>query len=135
MDSGYSTVRNLLYVVIVLVVFAILSNYYVASQIAHNSDELAGLRQLLAKQVMGNVLSEADEMRKRLDAVNESARGIDGRLQKAQEEFDGRMKRAQDDLIGRLRVELPKIMDDYIQQRAPLVQKRLEEHGVVVPKP
>lgn len=41
MDSGYSTVRNLLYIVLVLTVLSIFANFYVASQLARNSDELA----------------------------------------------------------------------------------------------
>jgi hypothetical protein len=32
-----------------------------------------------------------------------------------------------------MQVELPRIMDNYIKQRAPLVQKQLEQHGVPVP--
>ena len=42
---------------------------------------------------------------------------------KGQEEMGVKMKEAQEGLVARLRVEPPKIMDNYIKQRAPLVQK------------
>lgn len=135
METGYSTVRNLLYIVLALVVLAILSNFYVAQQLARNSDELASLRQLLAKQLMGSALTEAEELGKRMDALNQNASGIDVKLQRAQDEMDAKLRKAQDDLVARLHAELPKIMDNYIKQRAPLVQKQLEQRGVPVPKP
>ncbi len=118
MDTGYSTIRNLLYFVLALVVLAILSNVYVASQLARNSDELASLRQLLAKQLMGSALTEAEELQKRMDALNESANGIDAKLQKAQDDFAARMQ-----------VELPRIMDNYVKERMPLVEKQLEKRA------
>jgi citrate synthase len=134
MDAGYSTVRNLLFIVLGLVLLAILSNFYVATQLARNSDELASLRQLLAKQVMGSALSEAEELQKRMDALNQSASGIDAKMKQAQDEMDARLKKAQDDFVARLQAELPKMMDNYIKQRAPLVQKQLEQRGVAVPR-
>jgi uncharacterized membrane protein YccC len=118
MDTGYSTIRNLLYFVLALVVLAILSNVYVASQLARNSDELASLRQLLAKQLMGSALTEAEELQKRMDALNESANSIDAKLQKAQDDFAARMQ-----------VELPRIMDNYVKERMPLVEKQLEKRA------
>jgi uncharacterized membrane protein YccC len=118
MDTGYSTIRNLLYLVLALVALAILSNVYVASQLARNSDELASLRQLLAKQLMGSALTEAEELQKRMDALNESANGIDAKLQKAQDDFAARMQ-----------VELPRIMDNYVKERMPLMEKQLEKRA------
>ncbi len=118
MDTGYSTIRNLLYFVLALVVLAILSNVYVASQLARNSDELASLRQLLAKQLMGSALTEAEELQKRMDALNASANGIDAKLQKAQDDFAARMQ-----------VELPRIMDNYVKERMPMVEKQLEKRA------
>jgi uncharacterized membrane protein affecting hemolysin expression len=124
MDSGYSTVRNLLYLVLVLVVLAILSNFYTASQLARNSDELASLRQLLAKQVMGSAMGEAQELQKRMDALNESTSGIDAKLRKAQ-----------DDFVARMDVELPRIIDNYVKQRMPVLEKQLEKRGAAMTKP
>ncbi len=118
MDTGYSTIRNLLYFVLALVVLAILSNVYVASQLARNSDELASLRQLLAKQLMGSALTETEELQKRMDALNASANGIDAKLQKAQDDFAARMQ-----------VELPRIMDNYVKERMPMVEKQLEKRA------
>jgi citrate synthase len=135
MDTGYSTVRNLLYIVLVLVVLAVLSNFYVASQLSRNSDELASLRLYLQKQMMGTVLTQAEELQKRMDALNQSAAGIDAKMKKAQDEMDAKLKKAQDDFVARMQVELPRIMDNYIKQRAPLVQRQLEQRGVPLPKP
>jgi hypothetical protein len=133
MDAGYSTVRNLLYVVIVLVLISILSNFYVASQLARNSDELASLGLFLQKQMMGSVLTQATELEKRMDGLNQSATGIEAKLKQAQDEMDAKMKKAQDDFVARMQVELPKMMDNYIKQRAPLVQRQLEQRGVPIP--
>lgn len=135
MDSGYSTVRNLLFVVLVLVVVAILSNFYVAQQIDLNSQELANMRLLLQKQLMGSALTQAEELQKRMDALNQSAAGIDAKMKQAQDEMDAKLKKAQDDFVARMQVELPRMMDNYVKQRAPLVQRQLEQRGVLVPKP
>ncbi len=135
MDTGFSTVRNLLYFVLGLVVLAILSNFYVASQLTRNSDELASLRLLLAKQLMGSALTEAEELQKRMDALNESANGMDAKLKQAQQEMNAQLKKAQDDLVARLQVEMPRIMDNYIKQRVPTVQKQIEKRGIPLRKP
>jgi H2-forming N5,N10-methylenetetrahydromethanopterin dehydrogenase-like enzyme len=135
MDTGYSTVRNLIYVVLALVLLAILSNFYVASQLDRNSQELASLRLLLQKQLMGTALTQAAELQKRMEALNQSAAGIDAKMQQAQAEMDAKLKKAQDDFVARLNVELPRMMDNYIKQRAPLVQRQLEQRGVPIPKP
>ncbi len=124
MDSGYSTLRNLLYLVLVVGVLAIMSNFYVAQQLARNNDELASLRQLLAKQLMGSVLSEAEELQKRMDTLNQSTAGIDEKL-----------KKAQDDLVARMEVEMPRIMDNYVKQRMPLMEKEIQKRGIALPKP
>jgi citrate synthase len=135
MDTGYSTVRNLLYIVLVLVVLAVLSNFYVASELSRNSEELASLRGLLQKQLMGTALTQAEELEKRMDALNQSAAGIDAKMKKAQDEMDAKLKKAQDDFVARMQVELPRIMDNYVKQRAPLLQRQLEQRGVPLPKP
>jgi len=135
MDTGYSTVRNLLYIVLVLVVLAALSNFYLVSQLSRNSDELASLRLYLQKQMMGTALTQVEELQKRMDALNQSAAGIDAKMKKAQDEMDAKLKKAQDDFVARMQVELPRIMDNYVKQRAPLVQRQLEQRGVPLPKP
>ena len=134
MDAGYSTLRNLLYIVIVLVVLSILSNFYVSSQLARNSNELASLRMLLQKQMMGTALTQAEELQKRMDALNQSAAGIDAKMKQAQDEMDAKMKKAQDEFVARMQVELPKMMDNYIKQRTPLVEKQLMQRGVPIPR-
>lgn len=123
MDAGYSTVRNLLYVVLVLVVLSILSNFYVASQLAHNSDELASLRLLLQKQMMGTALTQAQQLQQKMDALNQSASGI-----------DAKMKKAQDDFVARMNVELPKMMDNYVKQRSGMIEKQIIQKGLSLPR-
>ncbi len=135
MDTGISTVRNLLYIVLVLVLLAILSNFYVATELSRNSEELASLRQLLAKQLMGSAMTEAEELQKRMDALNQTAGGIDAKMKQAQDEMDAKLRKAQDDFVARLQAELPKMMDNYVKQRAPLVQRQIEQRGIPVPKP
>lgn len=127
MDSGYSTVRNLLYVVLLVAVVGVLSNFYVASQLQRNSEELASMRLLLQKQMMGTALEQSEQLQKKMDALNESANGIDAKLQKAQNDF-----------VARMNVELPRIMDNYMKSRTPMVQKMIEQKvrqsGVPIPK-
>lgn len=131
MDNGYSTVRNLLYIVLVLVLLSGLSNFYVATELARNSNELASLRQVLAKQVMGSALAQAEELQRKMDALNDSANGIQVKMQQAQDQMDVKLKKAQDDMAARLNAELPRIMDNYIRTRAPMIEKQIEQR---VPK-
>jgi H2-forming N5,N10-methylenetetrahydromethanopterin dehydrogenase-like enzyme len=135
MDSGISTVRNLLFVVMALVIVAILSNFWVASELDRSTQELASLRLLLQKQMMGTALIQAEELQKRMDALNQSAVGIDAKMKQAQDEMDAKLRKAQDDFVARMNVELPRTMDNYVKTRAPLIQKQLEQRGVAIPKP
>ncbi|MBZ5669845.1 MAG: hypothetical protein LAO04_08955 [Acidobacteriia bacterium] len=114
MDSGYSTVRNLLYIVLVLTVLSIFANFYVASQLARNSDELARMGLLLQKQMMGTALQQSQELQKKMEQLNQDAAGIDAKLQKAQDSF-----------VARMNVELPRIMDNYVKSRAPTIEKQV----------
>ena len=132
MENG--TVAKLLYAVLVLAILTLLSNFYVATLISRNSDELASLRLLLQKQMMGTAVSRADELQRKLDALNQSAGGIDEKMMKAQDQMDAKLHQAQDDFVSRMQVELPKIMDNYVKQRAGTVQKELQQRGVQVPK-
>jgi hypothetical protein len=122
MDAGLSTIRNLLYVVLVLVVLSALSDFYVATELARNSDELASLRLLLQKEMMGTALTHAQELEKQMDALNQSAAGIDGKLKKAQEDF-----------VARMQVELPRIMDNYVKQRGSVLEQKIQQQGVPLP--
>jgi hypothetical protein len=116
MDTGISTVRNLLYVVLVLVLLTLLSNFYVASQLSRNSDELSLMRSVLQKQLMGTALTQSQQLQDRMQALNDSAAGIDAKLQAAQDNF-----------VKRMEVELPRIMDNYVKQRTPVMQRAVEQ--------
>jgi hypothetical protein len=123
MDAGISTIRNLLYVVLVLVVLSALSGLYLATQLARNSDELASLRLLLQKEMMGTALTHAQELEKQMDALNQSAASIDDKL-----------KKAQDDFVARMQVELPRIMDNYAKQRGSILEEKIRQRGVPLPR-
>ena len=114
MDEGISTIRNLLYIVLVLTLLSIFANFYVGTQLARNSDELDGLRQLLAKEMMGTAIDQSQQLQKRMDQLNEDAAGIDAKLQKAQDYFVARMNR-----------ELPITMDNYFKTRAPMIERQV----------
>jgi hypothetical protein len=122
MEARLSTIRNLLWAVIVLVVLSALSGFYVAQQLARNSDELASLRLLLQKEMMGTALTQAQELEKQMDALNQNAAGIDAKLQKAQ-----------DDFVARMQVELPRIMDKYVKERGSLLERKMQQKGVPLP--
>jgi len=49
-----------------------------------------------------------------MEQLNQDAAGIDAKLQKAQDSF-----------VARMNVELPRIMDNYIKSRAPVIEKRV----------
>jgi TolA-binding protein len=127
MDAQYSTLRNLLWFVLVLVALAVLSNFYVASQLSRNSDELASIRMLLQKDMLGNALTQSEELQKRMDALNASANGMDEKMKKAQDEMEAKLRKAQDDFVARMKTEMPRIMDSYIQSRAPRIQQGAEQ--------
>jgi len=121
MDTGYSTLRNLLWFVLVLALLSVVSNFYVASQLARNSDELASLRQFLEKQAMSTILTQSEELEKRMDTLNQDAAGVDAKLQKAQNDF-----------VARMQVELPKIMDNYVKSHATPLERALQKRGVPI---
>ncbi len=127
MDSTNSALRNLLFVVIALVVVAILSNFWVASQLDRSTQELASLRLLMQKQMMGTALTQAEKLQKRMDALNQSAAGIDVKMKQAQDEMDARLKKAQDDFVARMNLELPRMMDNYVKSRAGKIQPMIPE--------
>jgi len=112
MDSGLSNVRNLLYIVSVLALLSILANLYVATQLGQNSDELNRLGLLLQKQLMGSALEQSQILQQKMDRLDQDAAGVDAKLQKAQ-----------DDLVARMNIELPRIMDNYVKTRMPMVEK------------
>ena len=93
MDSGLSTVRNLLYIVLVLALLSVLANIYVGTQLAQNSDELARLGLLLQKQLMGSAVEQSKQLQKKMDMLDQDAAGIDAKLQKAQDDFVKRDER------------------------------------------
>jgi hypothetical protein len=113
MDNGISTIRNLLYIVLVLTLLSIFTNIYVGTQLAQNSDELARLGLLLQKQMMGSAINQSEQLQKKMDMLDQDAAGIDAKLQKAQ-----------DDFVARMNVELPRIMDNYIKTRAPQIERQ-----------
>ena len=112
MDNGLSTIRNLLYVVLGLTVLSILANFYVGSELARNSNELDGLRQVLAKEMMGTVLEQSQQLNAQLQQLNDQAGGI-----------DEKMKKAQDAMVERMQKELPRMMDAYVRNRMPQVER------------
>jgi HAMP domain-containing protein len=134
MEPTKSSLRYLLFVVLALVAMAILSNFYVASQLSRNSDELASIRLLIQKQMMGAVMTQSEELQKRMDSLNQTAGGIDAKMKQAQDEMEAKLKKAQDDLVVRMQDELPKIMDNYVKTHTPALerqaQQELQKRGV-----
>jgi hypothetical protein len=113
MDSGLSTVRNLLYIVLLLALLSIFADVYVGVQLSQNSDELARLGLLLQKQLMSSAVGQSQQLQQKMDQLNQDAVGMDAKLQKAQDAF-----------VARMNVELPRIMDNYIKTRAPMIERQ-----------
>ena len=133
MDVGYSKLRTLILIAIALVTLGIGSNFYVATKISENSDELDRIYRLLHKQLAAEALAQSRELQKRMESLNETATGIDAKMKKAQDEMDGKLRKAQDDMVARMGSELPKIMDRYVQSRATRLRGELEKQGIRQP--
>jgi len=67
----------------------------------------------LQKQMMGTALEQSQQLQQKMEQLNQDAAGIDAKLQKAQ-----------DDFVARMNVELPRIMDNYVKSRAPMIEKQ-----------
>lgn len=117
MDSGLSTVRNLLYIVLVLALLSVFANIYVGTQLAANSEELSRLGLLLQKQLMTSGVEQSEKLQQKMDKLNQDADGIDAKLQKAQDDFVVRMNHDLPPLIDRT-------MDNYIKTRAPAIERQ-----------
>ena len=113
MDSGVSTVRNLLYIVLVLAVLSVAANIDLGNQVSQNSVELSRLGLLLQDEMQKNVAGQSEQLQRQMGQLHDDAAGIDAKLQKAQ-----------DDFVKRMNVELPRIMDNYIKTRAPQIEKQ-----------
>jgi small-conductance mechanosensitive channel len=72
--------------------------------------------------MMGTALTQAQELEKQMDALNQSAAGIDDKL-----------KKAQDDFVVRMQAELPRIMDNYVKQRRSILEQKIQQQGVPLP--
>jgi pSer/pThr/pTyr-binding forkhead associated (FHA) protein len=73
-------------------------------------------------------LTQAQELQKRMEALNASADGIDAKL-----------KKVQDDFVVRRSAELPRIMDNFVRSRTPKVQeiaeREMKQRGATLPSP
>jgi uncharacterized protein HemX len=117
MDSGISTVRNLLYIVLVLAVLSIVADGYVGVQLSQNSDELARLGLLLQKQMMTSAVEQSQQLQQKMDKLDQDAAGIDQKMQDAQDKFVARMNHDLPPLMDRT-------MDNYIKTRAPQIERQ-----------
>ena len=116
MDSGISTVRNLLYIVLVLVVLSLLTSIYLGTQLSRNSDELARLSLLMQKQLMTTAVEQSQQLQEKMERLNQQADGIDAKMEAAQNRFEDKMKRDLPPLMERT-------MDNYVRTRMPRVER------------
>jgi hypothetical protein len=117
MDSGLSTVRNLLYIVLVLALLAVATNLYVATQLSQNSEELSRLSTLLEKQLGTSGIDQSQKLIDRLDQAHRDADAIDGKLAKAREDFMADLNNKAPGIVERA-------MDKYIQKKAPQLERQ-----------
>jgi hypothetical protein len=117
MDSGISTVRNLVYIVLVLGILSFLTNIYLGTQLARNSDELARLTLLLQKQMMTSAVEQSQQLQQKMDKLDQDAAGIDQKMQTAQDKFVARMNRELPPLME-------KTMDNYVRTRMPMMERQ-----------
>jgi hypothetical protein len=113
MDNGISTVRNLLYIVLVLAVLSIVADGYVGMQLSQNSDELARLSVLLQKQVMSSAVEQSQQLQAKMDKLDQDAAGFDQKMDAANTKF-----------FNDLNVKLPIILDKYVKSRAPMIERQ-----------
>ena len=117
MDSGISTVRNLLYIVLVLAVLSIVADGYVGMQLSQNSEELSRLSLLLQKQLMTSAVEQSQQLQQKMEKLDQDAAGIDQKMQDAQDKFVARMNKDLPPLMD-------KTMDNYIRTRAPQIERQ-----------
>jgi peptidoglycan hydrolase CwlO-like protein len=113
MDSGISTVRNLLIVVLVLVLLSILTNIYVGNQLAQNSAELHNLGHLMQNQVQNSVVEQSQQLQAKMDKLDQDAAGFDQKMDEANKKF-----------FKDLNDQLPIILDKYVKSRAPQIERQ-----------
>jgi hypothetical protein len=117
MDSGLSTVRNLLYIVLVLALLSIVADGFVGTKLAENSEELDRLSTLLQRQLMTSAVEQSQQLQQKMDRASEQMDAIDGKMQDAQDKFSARMKKELPPLIDNT-------MDNYVRTRMPLVERQ-----------
>jgi len=110
MDSGISTVRNLLYIVLVLAILSIFANVYLGMQLSKNSDELVGFGLLLDEQMKKNVVGQSEQLQLKMDQIHLDMAGMDAKMQKSEDEF--------------LKTKLPNAMDSYFRTRMPMIERQ-----------
>ena len=110
MDSGISTVRNLLFIVIVLVLLATASTFYLGSQLARNSDELKRLGELMQQQLMTSATEQSRDIQLKLDQLHGDANAMDKKMDDAGDRLIHKLDDKAPDIFGRA-------MDKYVQRR------------------
>ena len=117
MDSGLSTVRNLLYIILVLALLSIVADGFVGTKLAENSEELDRLSTLLQRQLMTSAVEQSQQLQQKMDRASQQMDAMDGKMQAAQDQFSARMKKELPPLIDNT-------MDDYVRRRMPMVERQ-----------
>ena len=117
MDSGISTVRNLLYIVLVLVLIATASTLYLGTQLARNSDELKRLGELMQQQLMTSATQQSIEIQKKMDQLHQDSEDMGVKMDTEQKKFMHDLNDQAPAIFGRA-------MDKYIQQRGPALERQ-----------
>jgi hypothetical protein len=117
MDSGISTVRNLLYIVLVLVVLATASSLYLGTQLAENSDELKRLGELMQQQLMTSATAQSEKIQQKMDQLHQDSQDMDVKMKQERADFMKDLNKQAPDIFGNA-------MDRYIQKKGPQYEKQ-----------
>jgi hypothetical protein len=101
---------------LVLALLSVILDGYVGTQLSENSKELAGLGVILQKEMETTAVGEAEQIKQRMDLINQNAAGLDAKVQKWQDDFVARMNKELPPLVERT-------MDNYIKTHGAMIAK------------
>ena len=122
-EGEYSTLRNLLLVVVALLVLGVGADVYLGRVIAENSVVFEKIYTLLESGVseqFTGAMTQASAIEKKLAETNAHAAEMDARMKKV-------FKEAEDSMMQRLNAELPIIMDRYLEARSAKFRQGLAQ--------
>jgi len=120
-QDHYVTLRNLLWLVVLLLLATVGSNVFVGLKLEGNSrvfDKLYGLLETGMGERFTSAMAQASAIEKELAQARQHAQAAAQSMQALDGQFRKAAADAENSLVARLNRELPVLLDGYIEQRA-----------------